>query len=52
MASRGGGDRTMLLVKVDIEERQVVKHWSWEKMCLVGIQVDRSMGVSVFSIGC
>ena len=30
----------------------LVKNWSGEKMCLVGIRVDRSLGVSVFSIGC
>ena len=41
-----------------LEERQVagnafrcnsVKNWSGEKMCLVGIRVDHSLGVSVFS---
>ena len=57
----GGGDKVGLLVKVALEERQVagggfhcnlVKNWSGEKMCLVGIQVDRSLVVSVFSIGC
>ena len=61
MASRGGGDKVVLLVKVYLEEMQVawggfhcnlVKDWSRENMCLVGIQVDRSLGVSVFSIGC
>ena len=43
-----------------LEERQVaggdfhcnlVKNWSGENMCLVGIRVDRSLGVSVFSRG-
>ena len=51
----------LLLVKVALEERQVagggfhcnsVKNWSGEKMCLVGIRLDRSLGVSVFSIVC
>ena len=41
-----------------LEERRVeggdfccnsVKNWSGENMCLVGIWVDRSLGVSVFS---
>ena len=54
-------DKVVLLVKVAIEERQVagvgfhcnlVKNWSGEKMCLVGIRVDRFLVVSVFSIGC
>ena len=54
-------DKVVLLVKVALEERQVegggfycnsVKNWSEENMGLVGIQVDRSLGVSVFSIGC
>ena len=49
------------MVKVALEERQVavggflcnlVKNWSGEKMCLVGIRVDCSLGVSVSSIGC
>ena len=40
----------VLLVELALEERQVVKNWSGEKMCLVGIQVDRFLGVSVFSI--
>ena len=48
----GGGDRVVLLVKVDLEERQVVKNWSGKNMCLVGIQVDHFLGVSVFSIVC
>ena len=48
----GGCDRAVLLVKVDLEERQVVNNWSGEKMCLMGIQVDHSLGVSVFSIVC
>ena len=48
----GGYDRVVLLVELDIEERQVVKNWSGEKMCLVGIQVDHFLGVSVFSIVC
>ena len=57
----GGCDKVVFLVKVDLEERQVagcgfhcnsVKNWSGENMCLVGIRVDRSLGVSVFSIGC
>ena len=39
----GGYDRVVLLVKLALEERQVVKNWSGEKMCLVGIQVDRSL---------
>ena len=51
----------VLLVKVALEERQVagggfhcflVKNWSGENMCLVGIKVDRSLSVSVLSIGC
>ena len=29
----------------------LVKNWSGEKMCLVGIWVDCSLGVSVFSRG-
>ena len=29
----------------------LVKNWSGENMCLVGTRVDRSLGVSVFSIG-
>ena len=42
-----------------LEERRVaggdfccnlVKNWSQERMCLVGIRVDCSLGVSVFSI--
>ena len=46
--------------KLTLKERQVaggdfrcnsVKNWYGEKMCLVGIQVDRSLGVSVFSRG-
>ena len=54
-------DKVVLLVKVAIEERQVagggfhcnlVKNWSGEKMFLVGIQVDCSLDVSVFSIVC
>ena len=45
-----GCDRVVLLVKLDLKERRVVKNWSGEKMCLVGIQVDRFLGVSVFSI--
>ena len=48
----GGGDRVVLLVKVDLEERQVMKNWSGGNMCLVGIQVDHSLGFSVFSIVC
>ena len=57
----GGCDNVMLPVKVALEERQVVgggfhcnsvKNWSGEKMCLVGIWLDLSLGVSVFSIGC
>ena len=57
----GGCDKVVLLVKVALEERQVagggfhcnlVKNWYGEKMCLVWIWVDRSLGVSVFSIGC
>ena len=56
-----GFDKVVLPVKVDLKERQVVgggfhcnsvNNWSGENMCLVGIQVDRSLGVSVFSIGC
>ena len=44
-------------MKAALKERQVagggfhcnlVKDWSRENMCLVGIQVDRSLGVSVF----
>ena len=51
----------VLLVKVSLEERHVagvgfhcnsVNNWSGEKVCLVGIQVDCSLGVSVLSIGC
>ena len=38
----------VLLVKVALEERQAVKNWSGENMCLVGVQVDLSLGVSVF----
>ena len=43
-----------------LEERQVagggfhcslVENWSGENMCLVGIQADRVLGVSVFSRG-
>ena len=45
-------DKVVLLVKMALKERQVMNNWSGEKMCLVGIQVDRSLGVSVFSIGC
>ena len=57
----GVRDKVVLLVKVDLEERQVagggfhcnlVKNWSGERMCLVGIRVYHSLGVSVFSIGC
>ena len=56
-----GCDKVVLLVKVALEESQVagggfhynlLKNWSGEKMCLVGIWVDCSLGVSVFSIGC
>ena len=42
----------VLLVELALKERQVVKNWSGEKMCLVGIQVDFFLGVSVFSIVC
>ena len=42
----------VLLVELAIKERQVVKNWSGEKRCLVGIQVDRFLDVSVFSIVC
>ena len=53
MASFSGVcDRVVFLVKVALEERQVVKNWSVENIFLVGIQVDRSLGVSVFSIVC
>ena len=61
MASRGGCDKVVLLVKVALEERQVagggfhcnlVNNWSGENMFLLGILVDPSLGVSVFSIGC
>ena len=45
-------DRVVLLVELALEERQVVKNWYGEKMYLVGIQVDRFLGVSVFSIVC
>ena len=45
-------DRVVLLVELALEERQVVKNWSGENMCLVGIQVDRFLGVSVLSIVC
>ena len=54
-------DKVVFLVKVALKESQVagggfhcnlVKNWSGGNMCLVGIQVDRSLGVSVFSIGC
>ena len=48
----GGGDRVVLLVELALEERQVVKNWSGENMCLVGIQVDPFLDVSVFSIVC
>ena len=46
----GGCDRVVLLVELALEERQVVKNWSGEKMFLVRIQVDRFLDVSVFSI--
>ena len=39
-------------MELALEERQVVKNWSGEKMFLVGIQVDRFLDVSVFSIVC
>ena len=52
LASRGGGDRVVLLVEFALEESQVVKNWSGEKMFLVGIKVDRFLDVSVFSIVC
>ena len=42
----------VLLVDLALKERQVVKNWSGEKMCLVGIQVDHFLDVSVFSIVC
>ena len=48
----GGCDRVVLLVELALEERQVVKNWSGEKMFLVGIQVDRFLDVSVFSKVC
>ena len=57
----GGGDNVVLLVNVSLEERQVeeggfhcnsVKNWYGENMCLVGIRVDCSLVVSVFSIVC
>ena len=41
-------DKVVLLVELALEERQVVKNWSGEKMCLVGIQVDPFLVVSVF----
>ena len=53
-------DKLVLPVEVALEERQVegggfhfnsVKNWSGENMCLVGIRVDCSLGVSAFSIG-
>ena len=40
----------VLLVELALEERQAVKNWSGEKMFLLGIQVDRFLDVSVFSI--
>ena len=46
----GGCDRVVLLVKVTLEERHLVKNWYGEKMCSVGIQVNRFLCVSVFSI--
>ena len=61
LGSSGVCDKLVFLVKVALEERQVagggfhcnsVKNWSGEKMCLVSISVDRSLGVSVFSTGC
>ena len=48
-------DKVVLLVKVALEERKVawsgfhfnlVNNWSGENMCLVGIQVDRFLGIS------
>ena len=45
-------DKVVLLVKVALGESQIVKNWSGENMCLVGIQVDFSLVVSVFSTGC
>ena len=51
--------KVVLPAEVALEERQVagggfhcnsVKNWSGENMCLVGIWVDCSLGVPVFSI--
>ena len=37
----GGCDRVVLLVELDLKERQVVKNWSGKKMCLLGIPCTR-----------
>ena len=58
---KGGVVLGCFVETLTLKERQVaggdfrcnlVKNWSGENMCLVGIRVDRSLGVSVFSIGC